>query len=291
MVQRLFRSSRPLYLILVALTYSLGAGIAHYLGGTVDVVSFLLGLVSIIALQAAIAWLVDYFHFLSVPLEKEEKLQQREGFRVILLQASYAALTLTGAILISLAITSRLNLLSAFFFAVIALVMVAYALPPIHLAELGFGELVLAVFMGTLVPTWAFLLQYGGVHRLLALATFPLSLLALAYFLVTDFPMYAIDLKQEHHSLLTRISWQRAIPVHHFLVLAAFLIFASAPLVGFPWSIIWPVFVALPFAAVQIFWLQRISVGGPTFWNFLIPLSLATFAFTAYLLAFTFWIH
>jgi 1,4-dihydroxy-2-naphthoate octaprenyltransferase len=160
-----------------------------------------------------------------------------------------------------------------------------------QLAETGYGELASAIALGTLFPALAFLVQYGEFHRLLTFATFPLTLLALAYLLVNDFPSFATDLKYERHTLLTRLTWQHAIPVHHLLVLVSFLFFATSPFLGFPWGLVWPVFLALPFALFQVVWLQRIALGGRTVWKLLTGLSFATIGLTAYLLGFTFWIR
>jgi 1,4-dihydroxy-2-naphthoate octaprenyltransferase len=173
----------------------------------------------------------------------------------------------------------------------IVVFFVAYAIPPMRLAEAGYGELAMAIALGTLFPALAFLLQYGEFHRLLTFATFPLTLLALAYLLVDDFPAFATDLKYGRHTLLTRLTWQNAIPIHHLLILVSFLFFATAPILGFPWGLVWPVFLSLPFAVIQIIWLQRIALGGRTLWKFLTTLAIATFGLTAYLLAFTFWIR
>ena len=287
----LLRISQPLQLILAALTYSLGAGIARYLGHSVNAVVFGLGLLAVLCIHAASAWLTKRFRMPLSPLMQGETPRQREGDRLMLLQASYAALTLAVALLISLFITGLLNVPSACLTGLIGLFLIAYALPPMRLAENGFGELVLAVYLGTLLPAFAFLLQYGEFQRLLTFTTFPLTLLALAYLLIGDFPTFATDQKLGRHSLLTRLTWQNAIPIHHILILAAFLFFAIAPFFGFPWDLVWPVFVVLPFAAVQIIWLQHISLGGRTLWNFLTTLAAATFGLTAYLLAFTFWIR
>jgi 1,4-dihydroxy-2-naphthoate octaprenyltransferase len=289
--RKLLRISHPIHLILAALTYTLGAGISHYLGYAINAVVFGLGFLAVLSIQAASSWLMEYFHLPLTPLLAGETPRDREHFRVDLLQASYASLTLGGAIVISLLVAGHLNVPAGFLFGVIVLFLVAYALPPMRLAEMGYGELILAIYLGTLLPALAFLLQSGEFHRLLTFTTFPLSLLALAYFLVGDFPTYAADQKLGHHSLLTRVTWQRAIPVHHILILAAFLFFAIAPFFGFPWGLVWPVFVVLPFAALQIIWLQRISLGGRTLWNFLTNLALATFGLSVYLMAFTFWIR
>jgi len=288
---RLVRTARPLELLLGALTFTLGAGISHYLGQTINILTFVLGLLAVLSLQVAASWLVEQFRLPWLNLNEGESFTERETFRVALLQSSYAALTLAGAITISLFVTGKLNPPSVAMFAVIIIFLVVYALPPLRLGEMGFGELILGVYLGTLLPSFAFLLEFGQFHRLLTFATFPLTLLALAYFLILDFPSFATDLKIGRQSLLTRLTWQRAVPIHHLLLLAAFLLFVASTSFGVPWALVWPILAALPFAIVQIIWLQRIALGGPTLWNFLTTLSLTTFGLAAYLLTFTFWIR
>jgi 1,4-dihydroxy-2-naphthoate octaprenyltransferase len=283
--------ARPLQLLLAALTYSLGAGISRYLGHPIHVASFGLGLLAILSIEAAAFWLVEYFQLPLTPLAKDETPRHREALRTGLFQSAAALLTVAGAIIVTLLLARLLPLLAGILMGLILVFFIAYAVPPMCLSEAGYGELAMAVALGTLFPALAFLLQYGEFHRLLTFTTFPLTLLALAYLLVNDFPTFATDLKFGRHTLLTRLTWQYAIPAHHLLILASFLFFATAPLLGFPWGLIWPVFLALPFAAFQIIWLQRIALGGRTLWKFLTALGVATFGLTAYLLAFTFWIR
>jgi 1,4-dihydroxy-2-naphthoate octaprenyltransferase len=283
--------ARPIQLLLAALTYSLGAGISRYLGHPVHAAALVLGLLAILAIEAAAFWLVEYFHLPLTPLAKEETPRAREAFRTSLFQSAAALLTVAGAIIVTLLLARLLTLPAGLLMGLIILFFVAYSVPPMRLSEAGYGELVMAVSLGTLFPALAFLLQYGEFHRLLTFVTFPLTLLALTFLLVNDFPAFATDLKLGHHSLLTRLTWQFAIPTHHVLILVSFLFFASAPLLGFPWGLVWPVFLALPFAVFQIIWLQRIAMGGRTLWKFLTALAVATFGLPAYLLAFTFWIR
>ncbi len=286
-----FRLSRPLQLLLTVLTYVLGAGIARYLGHPIHAASFGLGLLAILAIEVAAFWLVEYFRLQFTPLAKDESHFYRENLRASLFQSASALLTVAGATVVTLILARLMPVLAGILMGLIVVFFVAYAIPPMQLEETGYGELVMAIALGTLFPALAFLLQYGDFHRLLTFATFPLTLLAMAYLLVNDFPAFSIDLKFEHHSLLTRLTWQYAIPIHHLLILASFLFFAISPFLGFPWGLVWPVFLALPFGAVQIFWLQRIALGGRTMWKFLTGLSIATFGLTAYLLGFTFWIR
>jgi 1,4-dihydroxy-2-naphthoate octaprenyltransferase len=283
--------ARPLLLLLVTLTYCLGAGISRYLGRPFLPAAFGLGLLVVLAIQAAACWLVEYFRLPFTPLAKDEMPRDREFLRTSLFQSAMALLTVIGAIIGTLFIARLLPLPAGFLFCLTVIIFVAYAIPPIHLSEAGYGELVQAAALGTLFPAFAFLLQFGEFHRILTFATFPLTLLALAYLLVNDFPNFATDLKYGRFSLLTRLTWQRAIPIHHLLVLVSFLFFAVSPFLGFPWGVVWPVFLALPFAVIQIVWLQRIARGGRTHWKFLVPLSGAVFGLTIYLLALTFWIR
>jgi 1,4-dihydroxy-2-naphthoate octaprenyltransferase len=291
MLKSLLNLSRPILLLLAAMTYSLGAGIAHYLGTPIRIASFGIGGLAVLALLGAAFLFTEYFNLPIMPLAEAETPRQREYFRVTLLEVAYAALTLSAIAILTLFLNKSINLSAGILIVLAFLFLIVYAIPPLRLSETGFGELVLAVTLGTLIPAMAFLLQYNQLHRLLSFTTFPLTLLALSYLLVSNFPTYATDQKLGRHTLLTRITWQRAVPIHHFMVLAAFFLFAAAPILEYPWSLVWPVFLASPFAAIQIIWLQSIANGGRTLWKFLTALAATTFGLTAYLLALTYWIR
>ncbi|HEY5269763.1 MAG TPA: hypothetical protein VII97_05465, partial [Anaerolineales bacterium] len=208
MFKSLLKLSRPILLLLAALTYTLGAGIAHYLGQPIRTASFGLGLLAVLALLGAASLFDEYFRLPLMPLAQNETLRQRERFQVMLLQVSYAALTLSAVTILTLLLTHSLNLSADILLVLVLLIVVAYAIPPMRLSEAGYGELVLAVYLGTVVPALAFLLQYGQFHRLLSFTTFPLTLLALTYLLVCNFPTFATDQKLGRHTLLTRLTWQ-----------------------------------------------------------------------------------
>jgi 1,4-dihydroxy-2-naphthoate octaprenyltransferase len=291
MVKSLLKLSRPIHLLMSALTYTLGAGIAHYLGQYVHPASFGLGLLAVMILQGAAYLFAEYFNLPLTPLMEGETHQQRELFRVKLLQVSYAAMTTSVVAIMTMSFSGLLNLPAGIMIGLAFLFLLVYAIPPLRLSEKGYGELILALVLGTILPWVGFLLQYGDLHRLMAITTFPITLLALSFLLVCNFPTFASDQKLGRHTLLTRLTWQNAVPIHHFLVLVAYLIITASPLLGIPWHLVWPSLLALPFAAIQIFWLQRISKGGRTLWNFLTALASATFGLTTYLLALTFWLR
>jgi 1,4-dihydroxy-2-naphthoate octaprenyltransferase len=136
-----------------------------------------------------------------------------------------------------------------------------------------------------------FALQAGGFHRLVNAVTFPLFLIALTTFLALDFPSFAEDVKYERRTLLTRLGWQRAIPLHNAVLAAAYLLFAAAPLFGLPFSLFWPSLLTIPLAGYQIFMLRNIGEGARPLWNALAINAAAIFGLTTYLLTLTFWLR
>jgi 1,4-dihydroxy-2-naphthoate octaprenyltransferase len=283
------RLSRPTNLLLASLTFFMGAGIAHYLGYMVHLAILALSLLAVLAIQTAAYWLVEYFHLPFKPLGLGETARLREAFRTLLFQSIIALLTVSGVIIVTLLLVRSLSLFSGTLFGLIVISYIAFSVPPLNLSEKGYGELVQAVAWGTLIPSYSFLLQSVEFHRLLPFATIPVTLLALAYLLLSDFPFFVKDQKLNHQSLILKLTWQRSILVHHLLVLLSFLFFSLTPLLGFPWILVWPVFLALPFGLFQILWLQRIAAGGKALWNFFIPFSAAVFGLSVYLLTINFW--
>lgn len=290
-MSKLFKLSNPVHLLLGALAYTLGAGIARYLGAAVGWPAFWLGLLTSLSLLAATAWLAAYFRLSLTPLAPDESLRQRQGERVRLLQASYAALTASGAAVVALLLTGALMPSSGVLLLLAVLAAVAYAVPPLRLSGAGYGELVMAALLATLLPAFSFLLQADDFHRLLPLTAFPLTLHAIASLLAANFSAFASDQKLGRRSLLIRLTWVRAVPLHHALLLAAFLLFTAAPFFGVAWGLLWPVFLALPFAGLQIAWLQRIASGGKPLWKFFDLLAPSVFGLTLYLLTLSFWLR
>ncbi|MBT3338152.1 MAG: UbiA family prenyltransferase [Anaerolineae bacterium] len=289
-IKHLLTFSNPLLLTLAALTYTLGTGIARYLGRADHPLLFGLGFGWVMLTLLAMNLLTVYFRPPNEPLIVEETIKERDWLRAAAFQLSLAALGVVAMLTVFLFLNSIAP--SALLFAIlIILAALAYALPPLRLVYSGFGEFTLAMLFALFIPAFSLTLQMGTVHRLLGAVTFPLTALTFATFLVTNFPDFSEDSKYERLTLLIRISWQRAVPLHHILVLSAYFLFAGMPLLGFPWALIAPVFLIMPFALFQIFWLQKISQGAPPNWKFLTVLSLSVLGLTTYILTITFWMR
>ncbi len=120
---------------------------------------------------------------------------------------------------------------------------------------------------------------------------FPLTLLALACFLVLNFPTFARDRKYNRGTMLVQMGWQRALPLHNILIGVAYIVLLAAPLFGVSLAVIWPAFLTLPFAILQVFLLRNIAQGGRPIWMLLSATATAVFGLTAYFLTLTFWLR
>ena len=284
----LFRLSRPLHLLIAALTYSLGASIANYLGRPFRADSFWLGLAGVLLAQISMSLLSEVFRLDAEPLTENETRRERLVTRNNALYISIASLTANAVIAFILFNNQHLSV-AAFSFLLLSLTFIlAYALPPFR--NRGFSEFLLAAHLAYVIPTLAYLLQADETHRFLALSI-PLTLLAFSYFIAMDFPTFASDSKYNRTTFLTRLGWERVIPLHHVFVLFAYVFFAISPLLGLSLSLIWPAFLTLPFALFQIVQLRNISLGGPANWTLLSATALAVLGLTIYFLTLTFWLR
>lgn len=287
----LLRLSRPLNIIFAVLTYVLGAGIARYLGITHNLVVFWLGLGGISLAQFSMGLLAEAHRPVQQPSDNDEHRAERVNLRNEALIVSVSALAAIALIAILLVLQGALSPVVMLFSGLSLVVVLVYAVPPLRLVDAGFGEFTLAVHIAMIAPALGFVLQAGEYHRLVAIISFPLTLLALAYFLILDFPTFAVDEKFDRRTLLRGMGWQRAVPLHHGLILGAYALLASALFFGLAWGLVWPALLTLPFAILQIFWLQNISQGAKPIWSLLTVNALAVFGLTAYLLTFAFWLR
>ena len=170
------------------------------------------------------------------------------------------------------------------------LIILTYSIHPFRFVNRGFGEFLLAAHLAYVIPSIAYTLQAGAAHRCLWL-TIPLTFLAFAYFIIMSFLSFATDSKYDRVTFLTRLGWERVVPLHHIFILFAYLLFLTAPAFGLSLSLIWPVFLTFPFALFQIVQLRNISLGAPPNWTLLTATALAVFGLTTYFLTLTFWLR
>jgi len=278
----------PLHLFLAAFTYAFGASLADYLGKPFRVESFWLGLVIVFLLQVAMNLLPEVYRPQNEPLIENETRLSRRKLRDNALHVALASLA-SAAALAYILYNTKLFPLSSFLFLVFSLVVtILYSTPPLRLIDRGFGEIFLAVQLAYIIPTFSFTLQYSETHPILAL-TIPLNFLTIAYFITQNFQTFAQDQKYNRSTFLTRLGWERVVPLHHIFVLFAYIFFLTMPAFNLTFNVLAPAFLTFPFALFQIFQLRNIANGAKPNWTLLNATALAVVGLTLYFLTFTFW--
>jgi 1,4-dihydroxy-2-naphthoate octaprenyltransferase len=287
---RKFVSNKQLFnLIVSALMYVLGGGIAHYLGADFRPIEFWVGLIWIICIHITGYLLIIYFHPPAYLLDDEEVKDWLRQKKALILQLSLFFLTTCGVVVILLLLANKLSMNIGIVFLLTIAGLVGVAIPPFNLALKGYQEITLAIYQGCLIPATGFFLSMNIYHRLLLLITFPMTCLALASYLAANFSTYARDQRTERKSFIRLLTWQKAVPVHHILLSCAYIFFLLGYGRGLPIELLWPALLTLPMAGLQIYWLHRISRGGTPVWPFFNALSASVYGLSAYLMAFTFW--
>lgn len=286
----MLRLLRPLHLLLASLTYSLGASLADYLGRSVNLVSFWLGLFIILLAQAAMSLLAAVFQLDTEPLLENETRMKRQILRNNVLYTSLACAAVLPFTVYVLFANDLLPLPALIFLFLSAMLVLVYSVPPFRFANRGAGEFLLAVHLAYVIPSISFTLQAGDLHRFLMLAI-PLTLLAFSYFIVNTFQSFLEDRKLNRVTLLVRLGWEHVVPLHHAVVLLAYALLLISPAFGLSLTLTRSALLTFPFALFQIVLLRSIALGAKPNWTLLHATSLAVFGLTTYFLILTFWLR
>jgi 1,4-dihydroxy-2-naphthoate octaprenyltransferase len=207
------------------------------------------------------------------------------------LMAVATMLTIVASLVVILIERAPISPLVVFILSLMFFGAFFYSVPPLQLAATGYGELTTSIVVAFLVPAFAFVLQYGELHRLLLISAIPLTMLHLAMMLVFEFPDYATDIKFEKRTLLVRMGWERGMLIHNLLILGAFALFGAAALLDVPIAILFPTFLLFPLGLLQIWQMRNIAAGARPNWSVLAFAAVALFGGTAYMLGFSYWVR
>jgi len=294
----IIRISRPLNLLGGILVYSLGVGIARYLGTPINWAIASLGQAWVTIFQLGFHYLSAYF-LLPVKPRDPSRIpiptagnEPHEGFRRdLILWAAFAAFAAIASLTLILIQNGVVNGAVLLVMGLIILSAFLYAVPPFQWVNAGYGELLLAITMANLFPALAYLLQQDELHRLVTMSTFPLTLLHLALQIAVQLPDFLQDFAKKRQTLLVRLGWERGMIYHNMLILGAFLLIGAALFFGLPTAIALPVFLVLPLGLFQIWYMNRIVAGAKPNWRALTLTASLVFGLTTYLLTFSFWIR
>ncbi len=290
--------ARPIMLLAGALFFVLGAGMAKYLGHPIDWARFGLGLAAILLLQLMSYFIKAYYDLIdaSSPLRRMQKDADDEEQRAIrqlppqsILLLGATAMTGGAVVTVLLFTIGALNLEVIIFMGLSFVLSYFYAVPPLRLVYTGYGELVEAIVIANLFPTFAFLLQAGELHRYIGMLTFPLLAIFLAARLALSLESYLKNLKYGQKTMMVVLGWQRGMLMHNWLVPISYLLIGLAYILGLPWSLTWPALLTVPVGLFEIYQINQINAGAKPGWRMLNFTAVALLGLTAYLMSLALW--
>lgn len=283
--------TRPWFLFGPALLYGLGLAIARYLGERIQYALAIEGLLMVLALQLSVHYLNEY-----ADAEADSANPNRTWFsggsgtlgpeglpRTTALQAGIVSLTFVALLAMTMLVRGQAPTLAWIVFGVTLPLAFFYSAPPLRLMASGYGEFVAALIVSGLVPTFAFTLQTGSMHRIPFIATAPLVLFNFAMILAFEVPDYGTDLKFGKRTLMVRLGWDAGMRLHDAGVIAGALAVIAGALLGLPSRVSLGMLIALPLAAAQVWQMGRIRRGAPPNWGLLTAGAVGLYALAAYL--------
>lgn len=288
------RTSQPLALLAGALLYACGVGVLVYLGESVDWTVYWFGQAVITLLQLSSVYLKAYYDLVSESSRRSATDNGRMDdwkpiSRNVYLLAAVTTLTMGAMTTFVLYSRGVLQPASLLFLGISWLFAFFYGVPPLRLVYSGYGELISAIFLTTLVPGFGFLLQRGELIPIMGLFNFPLLALFLALTLATSLETYFSEIKAGRQNMMIRLGWQRGMNLHNFLIGLAFLLVGISPLAGLAWSLTWPRLLVLPVGIFQIWQMWQIGNGAKPNWRLLRLTAVASFGLLLYLQVFSLW--
>jgi len=291
-VKNLLKAIKPFRLASMLATYALGAGLVQYVrhmkdwGTLIQSGLFLLFVILSIELLKILGQLRDIKNW-----PKDANLNEIKRLRWVI--ALVIATFLTAAMTIFVDWMIRRFLWDGLTFLILGFVILGgvYYLSDVRQALRPYKMLIEALLFVVFPPAIAYFTQSAEPHRLLTLVVPGLIPVYIAYRLLTDLKTFHEDLRTEKLTSVTHVGWEKAMVFHNALILLAYLIFAMVALIGFPWFILWPVFLTLPIGLVEIWLMEGVRRGKKPLWGLMQFATACVLFIPIYLLGFAFWIR
>ena len=152
-----------------------------------------------------------------------------------------------------------------------------------------YGILFEALLVVVIPPALGYFIQSESLHRLLTLVILGLVPIYMAYGLLEHLIHYGQEEKSEQRTIATAIGWEKTMVLHNAFILLGYVLMALTSLMGFPWFLLWPVFLTLPIGLLEIWLMDRVRRGRKPLWRIMQFATASVLLIPVYLLAFAFW--
>ena len=291
-LKTVIKALKPLRLITLVMTYVLGAGLVQYVRNMRSWSAFIQGgafllLISLsLELMRLLQHLGDHRNW---PEGMTFNMVKQVRWIIAMLTATF--LTVATAIVVNWMQTSILWPGQGFLLATLAIAGALYYLSEAVKFLKPFELLIEVLVYVVIPPAFAYFLQSDDPHRLLTMVVVALVPSYLANRLLSLLKRFGRDQKYEVDTLVTLIGWENTMFYHNALILLTYLLYALVAVLGFPWFLIWPVFLTLPIGLTQIWLMERVKRGMKPLWQIMQVAAACVLFIPVYLLGFAFWIR
>lgn len=291
-IKTMLTAIKPFQLLSIAATYLLGAGLVQYVRGMRSWTAFFQGLAFLLLMMISLELLrLIQFHSNPQNWPVGTSLRDARQLRNTLAMVAATLLTVAAAIYIDWVLRGIVWQGLVLILVMILLFGTAYFLAQ-YKERLKPYQLLLEVFLFVVMPPGAaFFLQSDNPHRLLTLIVVCLVPAFFAYRILIQLKGYGQDAKYEVKTLVTHIGWEKAMAYHNALILLTYFLFALTTFWGFPWFIVWPVFLTLPIGLLEIWLMERVKRGQKPLWKVMQAATISVYFITIYMIGFAFWIR
>ncbi len=276
-------------LIFSFIAYAIGGGLVSYIGRPIEPQIFWLGLIIVILFSICTDTLTCFFKTRGKDIGR--KLKELILIKNSLLILSLSFLTLSAIISVRLSQFVNVGLTLWVVLGIFFIILVGSSIPPFSFNEKGFGDLLNAIKIVALTPSFACLIQINELHIILFFITFPAFFIVLAFFLAQSLEYYYEDLKSQNHTLMTILGWKFGMKIHNYFLLLTYLLYGLASLFGLSGILSLPAWLSMPIAGIQFWEMWRIGEGNKPRWKLLKISSLGSVSVLAYFLLFILWLR
>ncbi len=299
MIIQFLRKISPWHFVFSTLTYLFGIGIAHYLGIPLNWNTVWNGLIWIILIIISSGYLRAFLFYSEFtnpenkinPDNKKNELKNEKYLRNIYLLTSISCLAVSLIPLMYFVLRGIINPLVVIFLGLTFGIIYILEVFPDPFINTGLFEFLRSIYFATLIPSLAFIIQSGYVHRLIFLLTFPLVFLFFAFFIVLSVSAVENNNSFSKESLVLKIGSINVLRLHNLLILFAYLLLGLEIFFDLPWKLIWPGLVALPIALFQVWQIHEIELGRKPVYPLLVLNAIASTSLTTYFILLALWLN
>jgi 1,4-dihydroxy-2-naphthoate octaprenyltransferase len=289
-LRTLLKIIKPFQLVSLVFSYLLGGGLVQYVREMKSWPVFIQGGFFIILIHLSFECL-RLLQQLADPRHWPAGLSLKDARLVRWLSATIAATLLTVATTILITwmqtgvVWQGLVILITAMLAVGGLYYFSQAVE----AMLRFELLIEAVFFIVIPPALAYFLQSNDLNRLLTMVVIALVPGYLTNRLLALLKRFGSDYNSGVATIVIIMGWENTMLFHNALILLTYLLFALIALLGFPWFLLWPVFLSLPIGLLEIWLMERVKRGMKPLWGIMQFASACVLWIPMYLIGFAFW--